>query len=98
MDGNNLDECLYACSLPTQPTACQVSTVQEKRLFAMQQKLGLILEKEDEMDCLVGGTNFLLKAIRNEAFTYANNTATYASINGMQPGVECMSPVLLSAM
>ena len=28
------------------------------------------LEKEDEMECLVSGCNFLLKAIRHEAFTF----------------------------
>ena len=28
----------------------------------------MLLEKEDEMDCLVGGANFLLKAIHHEAF------------------------------
>ena len=48
----------------------------------LQQKLGLLLEKEDEMDCLVGGCNFLLKAIRHEAFTYINNTTNFIAANG----------------
>lgn len=48
----------------------------------MQEKLGLILEKEDEMECLVGGCNFLLKAIRHEAFTYANGSLNFVTNTG----------------
>lgn len=44
-----------------------------------QEKLGLILEKEDEMECLVGGCNFLLKAIRHEAFTYENGALNFVT-------------------
>lgn len=42
-----------------------------------QEKLGVILEKEDEMDCAVSGCNFLLKAVRNEAFSYENGQANF---------------------
>lgn len=55
----------------------------------LQQKLGLLLEKEDEMDCLVGGCNFLLKAIRHEAFTYINNTTNFIAANGEWQGLLC---------
>ena len=48
----------------------------------MQEKLGLILEKEDEMECLVGGCNFLLKAIRHEAFTYENGALNFVTNTG----------------
>lgn len=51
-------------------------------LNALQQKLGLILEKEDEMECLVGGCNFLLKAIRHEAFTYENGALNFVTNTG----------------
>ena len=50
--------------------------------LCMQERLGLILEKEDEMDCLVGGCNFLLKAIRHEAFTYANGSLNFVTNTG----------------
>ncbi|KAK3925782.1 4'-phosphopantetheine phosphatase [Frankliniella fusca] len=36
----------------------------------LQDKLGLSVDKEDEIDCLIKGCNFLLKNISNEAFTY----------------------------
>lgn len=52
----------------------------------MQEKLGLILEKEDEMECLVGGCNFLLKAIRHEAFTYENGALNFVTNTG-----KCLS-------
>ncbi|XAR48072.1 Pantothenate kinase [Bertholletia excelsa] len=35
-----------------------------------KEKLGISLDKVDEMDCLVAGANFLLKAVHPEAFTY----------------------------
>ncbi|KAI3965971.1 hypothetical protein MKX01_010928 [Papaver californicum] len=34
------------------------------------EKLGLTVEKEDEMDCLAVGVNFLLKVFQDEAFTF----------------------------
>ncbi|XP_054271885.1 4'-phosphopantetheine phosphatase isoform X2 [Macrosteles quadrilineatus] len=36
----------------------------------LQEKLGLSVEKEDEMGCLIKGCNFLLKNISDEAFIY----------------------------
>ena len=37
------------------------------------------LKKEDEMSCLVGGCNFLLQAIRHEAFEFRDNETTFMS-------------------
>lgn len=45
-----------------------------------QERLGVLLEKEDEMDCAVSGCNFLLKAVRHEAFSYENGKAEFSSV------------------
>lgn len=37
-----------------------------------RERLGLIIESEDEMACMVEGCNFLLNAVRHEAFQYEN--------------------------
>ena len=63
--------------------------------FCLQEKLGLILEKEDEMGCLVGGCNFLLKAIRHEAFTYANGSLNFVTNTGKHP---CCTHDLISKL
>lgn len=42
-----------------------------------RERLGLILEREDEMACMVEGCNFLLKAVGNEAFTYEQNQMSF---------------------
>ena len=44
-------------------------------------RLGMKLVKEDEMDCLITGTNFLLRAIRDETFTFENGVKNYCSLN-----------------
>ncbi|KAI5580715.1 hypothetical protein POPTR_008G189500v4 [Populus trichocarpa] len=46
-----------------------------------KEKLGISLEKEDEMDCLVTGANFLLKAVNQEAFTYLNGSKEFVQID-----------------
>ncbi|KAG6801295.1 pantothenate kinase 4 [Apis mellifera caucasica] len=38
--------------------------------FMLQEKLGLIIDKEDEIACLIKGCNFLLKNISYEAFEF----------------------------
>ncbi|XP_011622021.2 pantothenate kinase 2 isoform X2 [Amborella trichopoda] len=43
--------------------------------------LGVTLDKEDEMDCLVAGANFLLKAIRHEAFTHMEGHKEFVQID-----------------
>ncbi|GAB4839782.1 Pantothenate kinase 2, mitochondrial [Ancistrocladus abbreviatus] len=46
-----------------------------------KEKLGINLDKEDEMDCLVAGANFLLKAVPHEAFTYMDGRKEFVQIN-----------------
>ena len=47
-----------------------------------KEKLGVLLEKEDEMVCLVAGCNFFLKAIMHEAFLYERGTTSFVPTNG----------------
>ncbi|CAO2829265.1 unnamed protein product [Amaranthus hypochondriacus] len=47
-----------------------------------KEKFGVILDKEDEMDCLVAGANFLLKAVPQEAFTYMEGRKEFVQIDG----------------
>lgn len=44
-------------------------------------RLGIILEREDEMACMVAGCNFLLQAVRNEAFEYGDGELTFKEID-----------------
>lgn len=46
-----------------------------------KERLGVSLDKEDEMDCLVAGANFLLKAIRHEAFTHMEGQLDFVQID-----------------
>ncbi|XP_042062941.1 pantothenate kinase 1-like [Salvia splendens] len=46
-----------------------------------KEKLGIVLDKVDEMSCLVAGANFLLKAVNHEAFTYTDGQKDYVKIN-----------------
>ncbi|XP_047968100.1 pantothenate kinase 1-like [Salvia hispanica] len=46
-----------------------------------KEKLGIVLDKVDEMSCLVAGANFLLKAVNHEAFTYTDGQKDYVQIN-----------------
>ncbi|GLC40183.1 hypothetical protein PLESTB_000260200 [Pleodorina starrii] len=48
---------------------------------AFKERLGVVLEKEDEMACLVSGCNFLLKAIHHEAFIYEAGATTFVPTN-----------------
>ncbi|KAI7754072.1 hypothetical protein M8C21_009587 [Ambrosia artemisiifolia] len=53
-----------------------------------KEKLGVVIDKEDEMNCLVAGANFLLKvAIRHEAFTHKEGHKEFVQIdhNDMYP-------------
>ena len=45
-------------------------------------RLGVVLEKEDEMECLVAGADFLLRAIRAEAFAYIDGAIKYSGGEG----------------
>ncbi|KAJ4973426.1 hypothetical protein NE237_006600 [Protea cynaroides] len=46
-----------------------------------KERLGVSLDKEDEMDCLVAGANFLLKTIRHEAFTHVEGQKEFVQID-----------------
>ncbi|RXH69744.1 hypothetical protein DVH24_007000 [Malus domestica] len=46
-----------------------------------KEKLGISLDKADEMDCLVAGANFLLKAVHPEAFTYMGGQKEFVKID-----------------
>ncbi|KAH6826775.1 pantothenate kinase 2 [Perilla frutescens var. hirtella] len=46
-----------------------------------KEKLGIILDKVDEMSCLVAGANFLLKAVNREAFTYMESQKDFVQID-----------------
>ncbi|XP_059656401.1 pantothenate kinase 2 isoform X3 [Cornus florida] len=46
-----------------------------------KERLGVSIEKEDEMNCLVAGANFLLKAIRHEAFTHMEGQKEFVQID-----------------
>ncbi|KAE9413590.1 hypothetical protein Angca_007048, partial [Angiostrongylus cantonensis] len=58
------------------------------------EKLGLVLHKVKEMDCLVRGTNFLLRNIEAESFTYDHhNDKCRYHFETIRPSVIC--PYLL---
>ncbi|KAL9681382.1 hypothetical protein QQ045_013165 [Rhodiola kirilowii] len=46
-----------------------------------KERLGVTIDKEGEMDCLVAGSNFLLKAIRHEAFTHMEGQKEFVQID-----------------
>lgn len=46
-----------------------------------KEKLGIDLDKEDEMDCLVAGANFLLKTVHHEAFMYTDGRKEFVQID-----------------
>ena len=50
-------------------------------LQKFRERLSLILEREDEMACLVDGCNFLLKAVAHEAFTYENTQMSFVDLD-----------------
>ncbi|KAL5728908.1 pantothenate kinase [Ranunculus cassubicifolius] len=45
-------------------------------------RLGVSIEKEDEMNSLVAGANFVLKGIEKEAFTHNNGQMNFVSVDG----------------
>ncbi|XP_019059320.1 PREDICTED: pantothenate kinase 1 [Tarenaya hassleriana] len=46
-----------------------------------KEKLGILFDKEDEMHCLVGGANFLLKTVPQEAYTYLDGRKEFVQID-----------------
>ncbi|KAK1552292.1 hypothetical protein Q3G72_014005 [Acer saccharum] len=47
----------------------------------IKEKLGVGIEKEEEMECLVAGANFLLKAVHQEAYTYMDGQKEFVHID-----------------
>jgi hypothetical protein len=47
-----------------------------------RERLGVVIKKEDEISCLVQGCNFLLRAIRNEAFEFCNGEYAFKHTTG----------------
>lgn len=46
-----------------------------------KERLGVTIDKEDEMGCLVAGLNFLLRAIRDEAFTHMEGHKQFVQLD-----------------
>jgi pantothenate kinase len=66
-------------ALPMRVKATGGGSLKHAALFA--ERLGLILEHEDEMGCLVDGCNFLLKAVAREAFTYEAGAMRFVDLD-----------------
>ncbi|KAK7595483.1 hypothetical protein V9T40_013308 [Parthenolecanium corni] len=45
----------------------------DKHTDLIQEKLGLLVDEEDELACLIKGCNYLLKNVSDEAFIYHRN-------------------------
>ncbi|KAH1229128.1 Pantothenate kinase 2 [Glycine max] len=62
---------------------CDKATSGGAHKFAdlFKERLRFSPDKEDEMSCLVARANFLLKAIRHEAFTHMEGQKEFVQIN-----------------
>ncbi|KAG2409379.1 Pantothenate kinase [Vigna angularis] len=67
----------------SQPIAVKKATGGGAYKYAdlFKERLGIILDKEDEMDCLVAGANFLLEVVHQEAFTYMGDQKQFVQID-----------------
>jgi hypothetical protein len=54
-----------------------------------KQRLGLVLEREDEIGCAVGGCNFLLRTITHEAFVFEAGQAQFVPCSSEWCGGLC---------
>ena len=63
-----------------------------------QEKLGVILEKEDEMECLVAGCNFLFRAIYHEAFMFEHAKTSFITGTGRALSMLLPSQGMVSVM
>ena len=68
--------CIQNSPCSSQSTSCDLP----------QEKLGVTLEKEDEMECLVAGCNFLFKAIYHEAFMFEHGKTSFVTGTGTVSG------------
>ncbi|THG18746.1 hypothetical protein TEA_012449 [Camellia sinensis var. sinensis] len=79
--------CPHPCFLRQHPQitfkVCKKATGGGAYKFAdlFKERLGVSIDKEDEMNCLVAGANFLLKAIRHEAFTHKEGQKEFVQID-----------------
>ncbi|OMO80193.1 Type II pantothenate kinase [Corchorus olitorius] len=71
------------CTAPSSENICVKATGGGAYKFAdlFKEKLGICFDKEDEMDCLVTGANFLLKTVHQEAFTYLDGQKEFVQID-----------------
>ncbi|KAK2663750.1 hypothetical protein Ddye_002324 [Dipteronia dyeriana] len=78
-----MDSCHWNAEAPANENAVIKATGGGAFRFAdlFKERLGVSLDKEDEMNCLVAGANFLLKAIRHEAFTHMEGRKEFVQID-----------------
>ncbi|XP_042496273.1 pantothenate kinase 2-like [Macadamia integrifolia] len=78
-----LDSHSWHSTVPSNDNAIIKATGGGAYKFAdlFKERIGVGLDKEDEMDCLVAGANFLLKAIRHEAFTHMEGRKEFVQID-----------------
>ncbi|CAL2261436.1 unnamed protein product [Prunus armeniaca] len=78
-----MDARIWNPDAPTNENAVIKATGGGAYKFAdlFKERLGVSLDKEDEMNCLVSGANFLLKAIRHEAFTHMEGHKEFVQID-----------------
>ncbi|KAB2054933.1 hypothetical protein ES319_A11G001200v1 [Gossypium barbadense] len=80
---NGIDSHYWNSESPNKENAVIKATGGGAYKFAdlFKERLGVSIDKEDEMDCLVAGANFLLKAIRHEAFTHMEGHKEFVQID-----------------
>ncbi|KAK3035312.1 hypothetical protein RJ639_034020 [Escallonia herrerae] len=80
---NGVDSSCWHAEVPKNENAVIKATGGGAHKFAdlFKERLGISIDKEDEMDCLVAGANFLLKAIRHEAFTHMEGHKEFVQID-----------------
>ncbi|KAK3033524.1 hypothetical protein RJ639_032753 [Escallonia herrerae] len=78
-----VDSSCWHAEVPKNENAVIKATGGGAHKFAdlFKERLGISIDKEDEMDCLVAGANFLLKAIRHEAFTHMEGHKEFVQID-----------------
>ncbi|MBA0563207.1 hypothetical protein Golob_008203 [Gossypium lobatum] len=79
----NVNSGFHDCTVPSSDKIFIKATGGGAYKFAdlFKEKLSVSLDKEDEMECLVTGANFLLKAVHQEAFTYLDGQKEFAQID-----------------
>eukprot|EP00850_Spirogloea_muscicola_P019956 SM000203S06132 [mRNA] locus=s203:2:2632:- [translate_table: standard] len=56
-----------------------------KYAHIFKEKLDITLDKEDEMKCIVAGLNFLIRAMRDEAFTHLDGLKQFIQLDSNDP-------------